>query len=110
MPTDYEKYRGKCKEMSEELARQNLGFEVVKGWYTCPIWGRQEHWWCKDSSGRIHDETKNQFPSKGIGEYEEYQGICICEECGKEVAEKDVIPMGRYATCSDLCARRLVGV
>lgn len=33
-----------------------------------------------------------------------------CEECGKEIPNGEEITMGNYAVCSDLCARRLVGV
>ena len=68
--TDYEKYRGKCKQFSEELCAQDSSLSLVKGWYHCPIWGRQEHWWCKKPDGTIIDPTVNQFPSKGLGEYQ----------------------------------------
>ena len=108
--TNYQKYRGKCKEFSELEIKKNPSLILVKGWYHCPIWGKQEHWWCKDKEGEIIDPTKLQFPSAGIGDYEEYKGILICEECGKEVKEEECIPMGRFAVCSMRCGRALVGV
>jgi len=108
--TDYEKYRGKCKEMSEELIAKDPSLTLVRGHYTCPIWGDQEHWWCTKADGTIVDPTAKQFPSKGHGVYTPFNGVCICEECGKEVLEENAIMMGRYPTCSGICAKRLVGL
>lgn len=62
---DYLTYRGKCKEMSEDLVRQNPSLSLVRGHYICPIWGSQPHWWVKDTSGAILDPTKRQFPLRG---------------------------------------------
>lgn len=100
---DYLKYRGKCKEMCEQLVAENPSLVMVRGHYYCPIWNsREPHWWCKDGD-TIIDPTKNQFPSKGMGEYEEFNGICECEQCGKEFKEEDGIGYGRYMFCSSNC-------
>jgi len=108
--TDYEKYRGKCKEFSEALVKKDPTLRLVRGHYYCPVWGEQEHWWCESKDGKIIDPTKDQFPSKGSGEYVEFNGICICAECGEEVREEHAIFMSRYPVCSDRCARSLVGL
>ena len=109
--TDYERYRGKCKEESEKLAKEK-GYILVRGYYYEPLWNREEpHWWCVDEDGVIHDPTRKQFPSGGIADfYTEFDGTVECAECGKIVEEKDIIPMGNYACCSDLCAMKLVGL
>ena len=36
--SDYLKYRGKCKEMSEALVANNPALRLVRGHYWCPIW------------------------------------------------------------------------
>lgn len=108
--TDYEKYRGKCKELSEYLIAKDSSLRLVRGHYYCPIWGIQQHWWCEDREGNIIDPTKDQFPSKGNGEYVEFNGICNCEVCGREVMEEDAIFMSRYPVCSNECAKSLVGL
>jgi hypothetical protein len=111
MKTDYEMYRGKCKEMSEELVKSNPELTLVRGYYYCPMIGKQAHWWVKDKAGKIIDPTVKQFPTKGIAAvYEEFDGWCECEQCGKKIKEENAILMGRYATCSDKCARLLVGI
>lgn len=108
---NYLQYRGKCKEMSETLAALLPGLTVTKGWYHCPIWNtREEHWWCKDAEGKIFDPTKDQFPSRGMGDYEEFQGVFTCEQCKTPVKEEDVVMCGNYVVCSHRCACRLVGL
>ena len=107
--TDYEKYRGKCKELSEELCTKDETLTLVKGWYHCPIWGPQEHWWCKKPDGTIVDPTAKQFPSKGIGEYEEYNGVLICEYCGTQVQEKDAYSVEHHVYCSYKCYGKDIG-
>lgn len=108
--SDYAKYRGKCKEMSEEAVAQDPSLRLVRGYYHCPFWGKQEHWWTVCPDGTVFDPTKDQFPSKGIGEYEEFDGWCVCEECGKKVKEEDAYMCGPYPCCSNECAMRLVGL
>jgi len=108
--TDYMQYRGRCKELSEQAIAADPTLRLVRGYYHCPIWGRQEHWWTSRQDGTIHDPSARQFPSKGIGEYEEFSGICECANCGKEIEEADAISYGSYAFCSSECVCAFVGV
>ena len=108
---NYAKYRGKCKPMSEALVLLNPGWRLVRGHYWCPIWrSREPHWWAVDTEGKIQDPTRLQFPSAGHGEYEEFDGVFDCEQCGKSVKEEDVYTHGNYAFCSGRCAMRCVGL
>lgn len=107
---DYAKYRGKCMEMSKELCDADPTLTLVRGHYHCPYWGEQAHWWVKDKDGNIIDPTKNQFPSKGVGEYLEFNGICHCANCDKEFKEEAGTAYGNYIFCSDECIMRFVGV
>jgi len=107
---DYQKYRGKCKEMSEALIAQDPTLILVRGYYMCPLWGEQEHWWTKAQDGTIIDPTKDQFLSKGCGEYIEFDGTLQCSECGKTMKEEEADIDGRYAFCSYECHGRFVGV
>ena len=111
MSNNYMKYRGKCKELAEELSKKK-GYRLVKGFYNEPICNtKEQHWWCVDSNSIIHDPSRSQFPSGGIpGFYEEYNGFVDCEECGKKIAEKDIIMQGRFTVCSQKCALDLVGL
>lgn len=104
--TDYIKFRGKCKEMSEKFIKDHpeLNLELARGWYHCPFWGKQEHWWCVEYDGKIHDPTAKQFPSKGLGHYEEYIGVLNCEYCSEEVKEEDVYLSGHHVYCNYECA------
>lgn len=107
---DYHKYRGKCKEMSEALIKADPALILVRGYYICPIWGEQQHWWTKKADGTIIDPTKYQFPSKGTGEYIEFDGTIECSNCGKKILEEDADIEGRYAFCSMKCHGQFVGV
>lgn len=98
------------KEMAEEAVKKDPSLRLAKGWYICPRWGRQEHWWTVRKDGTINDPTKDQFPSKGTGEYEEFNGYYLCEQCGKQISEGECISAGRFVVCSENCYRRLVGV
>ena len=108
--SNYLKYRGKCKEASEAACALDATLTLVRGHYDCPIWGKQEHWWCRRQDGTILDPTAKQFPSGGIGEYVEFDGRVECAECGKIVSEDDAVPMGNFVVCSSRCAMRLVGL
>ena len=109
--TDYMKYRGKCKQMSEALIKDDPTLTLVRGHYFCPIWNTNEpHWWCKKEDGTIVDPTARQFSSKGHGIYEEFDGNVECAQCGKVVAEKDASFMSNYAFCSTSCNMRFVGL
>lgn len=108
--SDYLRFRGKCREMSEELVTKDPSLTLVRGYYYDPHWGEQEHWWCVDSNGGVVDPTKDQFPSKGNGLYVPFDGMCSCEQCGKDVAEENAVMAGPYPCCSNQCAMRLVGL
>lgn len=112
MATDYERYRGKCKELSEQAVACDPTLTIVRGYYWCPIWGKQAHWWTIYPDGTIYDPTKDQFPSKGLGEYEPFNGMVECSQCGKEMKEKDAEfdGNGAYAFCSVRCHGRFIGV
>lgn len=110
MTTDYERYRGKCYEMSVAACDEDPSLTLVRGWYHCPIWGKQDHWWCVSHDGKIFDPTVKQFPSKGIGQYERFRGVVECAECGKEILEEEARIEGRYAFCSYRCHGRFVGI
>ena len=108
--SDYIKYRGKCKEMSEALVKENPELRLVRGHYLCPSWGEQAHWWVEDKDGKIIDPTVRQFPSKGKGEYVEFNGIVYCAECGKEMKEAEASFESNYAFCSQKCHMYFVGL
>lgn len=108
--TDYEKYRGKCKEMSESLVASDPSLTLIRGHYLCPFWGEQPHWWTKTVDGTINDPTKDQFPSKGRGEYVEFDGNVNCSNCGKTMKEEEADIDGNYAFCSYDCHARFVGL
>jgi len=108
---NYLKFRGNCKEMAQQLADKE-GYTLVRGYYYEPFWDRKEqHWWCIDKEGNIHDPSKKQFPSNGIKEfYTEFDGTVECEQCGKVIKEEEVVMQGRFPTCSYRCAGKLVGL
>lgn len=108
---NYMKYRGKCKEMSEQAVEDDPTLTLVRGHYHCPIWGEQGHWWTVREDGTIFDPTAKQFPSGGIEEYYvEFNGILPCANCGKEIKEEDAMGYGNYGFCSDVCVGDFVGV
>ncbi len=109
----YARFRGKCQEMANAAAAADPTLTVVRGWYACPIWGREEpHWWTTRPDGSIYDPTAEQFPSNGMGLYTAFNGMLACEECGKEIPEAEAIVCGNghYAVCSNRCYAYLVGV
>jgi len=108
--TDYSRYRGKCKEMSEAACAADPTLRLVRGFYHCPIWGQQQHWWTERADGTIVDPTVRQFPTAGAGAtYEEYDGIIECEYCSKRVSEDDACMVEHHAYCSDSCYARDIG-
>lgn len=109
--TDYQRYRGRCKELSEQWVHEHPEYTLVRGHYFCPIWNREEpHWWTADPDGVIYDPSSRQFPSVGTGIYTPFDGLVACAECGRRMAEEAVGFYGNYAFCSDLCMGRFVGV
>lgn len=107
---DYERFRGKCKELSEAAIEADSTLTLIRGHYICPIWGEQPHWWTVRPDGTVFDPSKNQFPSKGIGTYIPFDGTVTCSECGKELKEKDAEFESNYAFCSVRCHGKFVGV
>lgn len=109
--SDYLKYRGKCRELSEAACASDPTLTLVRGHYYCPIWNTTEpHWWAVKPDGTIVDPTKRQFPSKGMGDYTPFSGIVACAECGKPVKEEHARFDSNYAFCSSLCNMRFVGL
>ncbi len=106
----YTLYRGKCREMSEAAVAEDPTLTLVRGYYWDGAWGKQAHWWCVRADGTIFDPTVLQFPSKGTGEYEPFDGWFECAECGKRIKEEDADIEGRYAFCSHRCHGLFVGV
>lgn len=108
---NYKAFRGRCKELSEAAIVEDPTLTLVRGKYFCPIWNTEEpHWWTVRLDGTINDPSKLQFPSRGQGYYEPFDGFEPCAECGAEVAEKDFVMCGNYICCSNLCCLRLVGL
>ena len=103
--SNYMKYRGKCREMSEAAVAEDPSLTLVRGWYYCPVWDKEEqqHWWTKRPDGTIHDPTRLQFPSAGVGIYREYDGMLECECCHATVEEEKAYIDGHHVFCSYRC-------
>ena len=100
MTSDYIKFRGKCKEESEKLCANDPTLRLVRGYYHCLHTGKNTHWWCQRGD-EIIDPTVKQFSYPGTGEYEEFDGVCTCDECGKVGGEDDFIFEGRCIVCPE---------
>lgn len=61
-------------------------------------------------SGNIVDPSVDQFPKPHIGDYIPFDGVIVCDECGKHVIEDEARFYGRYAFCSIACNMRFGGV
>lgn len=108
--SDYLTYRGRCKELAEEACKADPSLRLVRGWYFCPVWGQQAHWWAVRENGEIVDPSVRQFPTKGVGaEYVEFDGMVSCEHCGQEVKEEDAYQVEHHVYCSDRCYGRDIG-
>ena len=101
--SNYEKYRGKCKQLSEEEIKKDPTLRLVRGHYYCPHWGEQQHWWTVREDGTINDPSKLQFPSAGNGAYVDFNGIITCEQCGNQKHEEDACIVGNHVYCSGEC-------
>lgn len=111
MTTNYMKYRGKCKQYTDKAVALFPVLKQVRGYYHCPLWGKQEHWWCVRPDGSIFDPTCKQFPFGGkAGTYEEFNGLVECANCGVHVVEEEAQSYGTYVFCSGGCICRFVGV
>jgi hypothetical protein len=104
---------GQCASAVIQMQQAFPELRIVKGHYYCPIWGKRAHWWCKDPEEHIADPTASQFPSFGIGEYEEANPktlveVSVCYQCGKPIrktlAEIENNPLFIIPTfCSSKC-------
>jgi hypothetical protein len=109
--SDYLKYRGRCRELAEAEVAKDPSLRLVRGYYHCPIWRRKlQHWWAETPDGDVVDPSALQFPSAGAGEYEEFDGIVECAECGKQILEETAYIEGRYAFCGYNCFGKFVGL
>lgn len=97
---------GQCAEVTEAMADAFPELTRVRGRYLCPIWGERDHWWLIAPDGSIVDPTASQFPSKGGGEYVEWDEAAIeptgmCPNCGGPCYDHNSL-------CSDECGRDYV--
>ena len=81
---------GKCDEATTRMVASFSELRRTRGMYHCPMWGERTHWWCVATDGTIVDPTAGQFPSMGMGEYQEITddadcptGVCL--DCGAHV-------------------------
>lgn len=86
----YEFSYGKCAEATIKMVAQFPELKRIRGHYYCFIWGERQHWWCVDPLGWIIDPTSMQFPSKGTGDYVEWN-------------ESSPEPTGKCPNCSEFC-------
>ncbi len=92
---------GTCKEVTLKMQEAFPELRRVRGHYYCAIWGERGHWWLIDENGNIVDPTKAQFPSKGIGHYDEWDEsqkelTGICPNCGDYCYDGNSV-------CSEAC-------
>lgn len=78
---------GTCASVTTTMRDAFPELVRVRGHYICPIWGPREHWWLKDSDGNVIDPTATQFPSRGTGDYKEWDNsqpepTGRCPNCG----------------------------
>ena len=102
---NYLKYRGKCKQLCQEAINKQPSLTLVRGYYHDAYWGKQQHWWTVLPSGEIYDPSKLQFPDQN-GEYEEFNGMHVCDHCGGEVHEDDVTFVEHHVYCNGVCYYR----
>jgi len=101
-----ERVTGQCAEHTLAMQAQFPELVRVRGHYDCPIWGEREHWWLKTAEGEIVDPTAKQFPTKGHGEYKEWdetqpEPTGMCPNCGGYAYDNKTC-------CSDKCHREYV--
>jgi hypothetical protein len=94
---------GRCREVTEQMADAFPELIRVRGHYYCLHWGERQHWWLVMPDGEIVDPTAAQFPSKGDGDYEQWdesrpEPTGICPNCGEFAYD------GKTC-CSDACGR-----
>lgn len=94
---------GSCRSHTEQMVKAFPELRVTRGFYYCPVWDRRGHWWCVTPDNEIIDPTATQFPSKGIGEYEE-----VSEETLRRWVEEGKYLTGKCPNCGDYCYREAV--
>lgn len=125
-PNDKLRGLGKCRQFSEEMAKEFPELRVTAGYY----WdfgplamrpGPNGHWWCVAPDESIVDPTAYQFGTNGEGDYEEVpeheRPVGKCMNCGDEVYRygrgigaagavyvyADETPYMSSSTCSKFC-------
>jgi hypothetical protein len=98
---NYESAYGKCRETCEKMLKEFPELKLVRGYYSCAVWGERMHWWLVDAENNIIDPTAIQFPTKGNGIYQKLdefapQPTGKCTNCGEYIYN------GNYL-CSDGC-------
>jgi len=97
---------GRCSEITEQMVKVFPELVRVRGHYYCPYWGERQHWWLVTQNGEIIDPTATQFPSKGMGHYEQWdeskpEPTGICPNCGEFAYDGNTC-------CSDACGQAYV--
>jgi hypothetical protein len=94
---------GQCSEATEAMADAFPELKRVRGHYYCHRWGERTHWWLVAPDGSIVDPTAAQFPSRGDGDYVEWnEGD---EEPTGKCPNCDGYVYGGGTVCSEQCAR-----
>lgn len=115
VPRERIQARGRCSSATIEMVEAFPELRRARGHYVCPIWGRQEHWWCVAPDGSVVDPTGHQFPScqpypgKAGGVYKELpadapEPIGKCMICGSYCWEGK---SPSSSACSKECEREL---
>lgn len=81
---------GRCAEVTEIMSVVFPELIRVRGHYYCPSWGQRAHWWLVTDRGVVIDPTAEQFPSKGLGLYQQHE-------------ESDPEPTGKCPNCGAYC-------
>lgn len=91
---------GQCEKLTEAMVAAFPELRRIPGWYHDELWGARQHWWCVTEAGEIVDPTAGQFPTRGLGDYEEYDGRPLptnpCANCGGPVYDGNTV-------CSPAC-------
>ena len=99
---------GTCREVTKMMAKEFPELRRVRGCYFCWTWGEREHWWLMDGD-EVIDPTKDQFPSKGTGTYEEWpegtpEPTGKCPNCGEYCYDGEQV----HNHCHDEFVRSLI--
>ncbi len=94
---------GKCAEITLAMCKAFPELKRVRGHYYDFVWAERAHWWCVDPNGIVIDPTAAQFPSKGLGFYDEHvkgdpEPTGKCMNCGAYCFNEQLF-------CCDQCER-----